>query len=128
MAGLFRTMLGSTVVTFLYSLRRLLDEFPFFSTAGFTRILRSIHVLLSRVFSLSFLEARFEELNMDEVAALIVDNGSCMYFTVFCWYLRTSRVPTIVGRSAGRSVSGLAAWRSVHSRCSDCLVSPSSCT
>ena len=69
---------------FLYSLWRLLDEFPIFLRAGFTRILRSIHVLLSRVFSFSFLKARFEELNMDEVAALIVDNGSCMSFTGFC--------------------------------------------
>ena len=37
---------------FLYSLRRLMDEFPIFLRAGFTWILRSIHVLLSRVFSL----------------------------------------------------------------------------
>ena len=68
---------------FLSSLRRFGQNFQCFPSAGFTLILRSIHVLLSRVFSLSFLNARFEELNMDELAALIVDKGSCMYFTGF---------------------------------------------
>ena len=43
-----------------YSLRRLLCEFLLF-LRGFTRILRSILVLLSVVFSLSLLRARFEE-------------------------------------------------------------------
>ena len=123
--GLSSAMLGSTVVTCSCTVSGgLWTNFHFFYVLG---LLGSCgrFTFCSPGCSLSFLKAQFEELNM---AALIVDNGSCMNFLVFCWYSRTSRVPTIVGRSAGRSVSGLAAWRSVHSRCFDCLDCPSSCT
>ena len=66
LAGVLRAMLCSTVVVCSCAVSGgFWTNFQLFLRGGFTRILRSIRVLLSGVFSLSLLQARFEELNVD---------------------------------------------------------------
>ena len=72
MLGLTEDLCSSTV------LGGPLDEVLFLYVLGCTRILRSIHVLLSLV----------------EVAAPTVDNGSCMYF----WFLLVFRHLAVCSR------------------------------
>ena len=84
---LFRAMLGSTVVTCSCTVSGgFRTHFQLFLRARFARILRSILVLLSVVFSLSLLKARFEELNMD---FFVLQNGVvCTVDASIAWICR----------------------------------------